>query len=49
MKKKYINPQACELEMLPLFMLAQSSSVDGTGTNFEDPIIVSDGDFNSMF
>ena len=49
MKKKYINPQADELEMAPQFMLAQSTSVGGTGTNFEDPIIVSDGDFNSMF
>lgn len=49
MKKKYIIPQADELEMIPQFMLAQSTSVGGTGTNFDDPLIVSDGDFNSIF
>lgn len=49
MKKKYINPQAEEQEMLLQFMLAQSTSVGGTGTNFDDPLIVSDDDFNSIF
>ena len=49
MKKKYINPQADELEMIPQFILAQSTSVDGTGQDFGSPTIISDDDFNSIF
>ncbi len=49
MKKKYINPQADELEMTPQFMLAQSTSVNGTGQDFGSPTIISDDDFNSIF
>ena len=49
MKKKYINPQADELEMTPQFILAQSTSVDGTGQDFGSPTIMSADDFNSLF
>ena len=45
MKKKYIFPQTCGVEMLPEYIIAQSS-LDGSGTDYGDPIIIGDSDFN---
>ena len=46
MKRKYINPQAYELEMIPEYVLAQSSSFNGSG---DDVNFDGDSDFDSFF
>ena len=44
MKNKYIYPQTCCEEINPSQMLAQSGTVEGTGQDFSDPVIVIDFD-----
>ena len=48
MKKKYLIPQTCWETVVSEYVLAESS-FNGTGVDLEDPIIVSDSDFNGMF
>ena len=42
MKNKYIYPQTCCEEIIPARMLAQSGTVEGTGQDLSDPVIVND-------
>lgn len=49
MKKKYLIPDSCPVEMTPEYMLAASQSVGGTGQDYSDPTTVTEADFNLIF
>ena len=47
MKKNYSQPFAEPVEMIPGFMLL--SSFNATGSDYEEPIEMTDDEFNSIF
>ena len=46
MKTKYIQPSSDPVEIDPRDMLLQSGSIDASGQDFNDPIIV---DYDDIF
>ena len=49
MKKYYTYPQACPVEIFAELLIAASPAVGGDGQDYDDPIVVSEDEFNLIF
>ena len=49
MKKNYIKPLSCPVDVVPGYVLMASAEIDASGQDYNDPYPLTQGEFDDIF